>query len=205
MQKIFYDEADCSDPEKAAATNLVAILTRQVDLLKLREAESLTYRSPKAAASIMDGRRLQVQAAVHVIDKLLAPPAKFIGNAKPDAEKLRAQLVKRIETMESCIKDPTTISEQSVDVLMSRPSMKPIEKTLFPEAAKAQDAQITRMVDSANFNVTNELIHADLTEFDLMEKLITRYVVPGLPPGTSVDVTALLREARARTLDQGRD
>ena len=205
LQKFFFDKNKFLDKEKATATNLLALLTRQVDLLKLREAENSTYRSPKAAASIMDGRRLQVQAAVSVIDALLAPPRKFNGNAKSAAEKLRAQLVERMESMQTYIEIPTPIAGQSADVLMGRPSMKPIEKKLFPEAAKAQDAQIDCMVNFAKLNLATELIHADLTEFDLMEKLITQYVVPDLPPGTTVDVATLLREARARTLDQGRD
>ena len=205
MQKFFFDKNKFLDKEKATATNLLALLTRQVDLLKLREAENSTYRLPKAAASIMDGRRLQVQAAVSVIDALLAPPSKFNGNAKSVAEKLRTQLVKRMESMEIYIKNPPPITGQSPDVLMGRPSMKTIEKKLFPEAAKAQDMQISKMVKSDGLDLTKELIHADLTEFDLMEKLITQYVVPDLPPGTTVDVATLLREARARTLDQGRD
>ena len=203
--KCLAKEDNFSNEEKATVTNLLALLTRQVDLLKLREAENSTYRSPKAAASIMDGRRLQVQAAVSVIDALLAPSSKFIGIAKPAAKELRAQLVERMGSMKTCINDPTTIAGQSADVLMGRPSMKPIEKKLFPEAAKAQDMQISKMVNSDGLDLTKELIHADLTEFDLMEKLITQYVVPGLPPGTTVDVATLLREARARTLDQGRD
>jgi hypothetical protein len=202
--KCLAKEDNFSNEEKATVTNLLALLTRQVDLLKLREAENSTYRSPKAAASIMDGRRLQVQAAVSVIGTLLAPSSKFSFNERAAAEKLRAQLVTRMESMKTCINDPT-INGKSADVLMGRPSMKPIEKKLFPEAAKAQDAQIDCMVNFAKLNLATELIHADLTEFDLMEKLITQYVVPDLPPGTTVDVATLLREARARTLDQGRD
>ena len=196
---------DSLKTEKATETKLITILTRQLDLLTLREEEHRTYRSPKAAGSIMGGRRLQVQAAVSVIDALLAPSNLFIGNAKPAAEKLRAQLIKRMERMEVCIAEPTSIAGQSVDVLMGRASMKPLERKLFPEAAKVQDAQIRCMVNSAAHNLEHTLIHADLTEFDLMEKLITQYVVPGLPPGTNVDIAALLREARAHTLDQGRD
>ena len=202
--KCLAKEDNFSNEEKATVTNLLALLTRQVDLLKLSEAENSTYRSPKAAASIMDGRRLQVQAAVSVIGTLLAPSSKFSFNERAAAEKLRAQLVTRMESMKTCINDPT-INGKSADVLMGRPSMKPIEKTLFPAAAQAQDAQIDCMVNFAKLNLATELIHADLTEFDLMEKLITQYVVPGLPPGTTVDVATLLREARARTLDQGRD
>ena len=202
--KCLAKEDNFSNEEKATVTNLLALLTRQVDLLKLREAENSTYRSPKAAASIMDGRRLQVQAAVSVIGTLLAPSSKFSFNERAAAEKLRAQLVTRMESMKTCINDPT-INGKSADVLMGRPSMKPIEKTLFPAAAQAQDAQIDCMVNFAKLNLATELIHADLTEFDLMEKLITQYVVPDLPPGTTVDVATLLREARARTLDQGRD
>ena len=202
--KCLAKEDNFSNEEKATVTNLLALLTRQVDLLKLREAENSTYRSPKAAASIMDGRRLQVQAAVSVIGTLLAPSSKFSFNERAAAEKLRAQLVTRMESMKTCINDPT-INGKSADVLMGRPSMKPIEKTLFPAAAQAQDAQIDCMVNFAKLNLATELIHADLTEFDLMEKLITQYVVPDLPPGTTVDAATLLREARARTLDQGRD
>ena len=194
------NKAPINKAEENLLSQCLIRFDEQIALVKTRENELADYRSPRSAAGIFRGRIVDIHAALMVIDQLAAkdPTSQALSTA---AELLKSQLKTRLETMTSPIAR-NMITDKSIETLMGRPIMRIKEQRANPTEAQDQLDKRLELINNVNHIVTTQFVHPLVTEPDLMQGLIERYVVSQLPD-PKPDVAGLLKDARPRALNEG--